>query len=80
MRRMKEPEQGKGLRDVEGIQGHIPVGGAKHHLGFLEVSLWPSQFILISVNSVFLTEVIKHTISGFKMSKEFFIGIEKINF
>lgn len=39
-----------------------------------------NQSILISVNSVFLTEVIKHTTSGFKMLKEFFIGIEEINF
>lgn len=36
---------GKGLRDVEGIQGHMPVGRAKHLLGFLEVPLWQSQSV-----------------------------------
>lgn len=36
---------GKGLRDVEGIQGHMPVGGAKLPLGFLEVPLWQLQTV-----------------------------------
>lgn len=35
----------KGLWDVEGIQGQMPVGGARHLLGFLEVPLWQSQTV-----------------------------------